>query len=108
VARPRERAELNQLLFREVNERIVELMGSAMDSSVFLFVCECSNDCAETVEVVLGEYEAVRRHPDRFLVAPGHENEEIERVVTRSSRFVVTEKLSDGRTTPAESDPRQL
>jgi hypothetical protein len=109
VARSRERAGLNRLLFREVNERIVKLMGSTMDSSVLLFICECSNDdCAETVEVALDEYESVRSHPDRFVVAPAHENEEIERVVTRSSRFVVVEKLGGGKTTPAEGDPRQL
>jgi Flp pilus assembly pilin Flp len=43
----------NQMLFREVNERLRETVGSFEER--LEFVCECSNeDCIETIGVTLG------------------------------------------------------
>jgi hypothetical protein len=39
------------------------------------------------------EYEHVRSDNDRFALVPGHEDEEIERVVERSERYIVVDKL---------------
>jgi hypothetical protein len=35
----------------------------------------------------------VREENDRFAVVPGHEDEQIERVVERAERYVVVDKL---------------
>jgi hypothetical protein len=43
--------------------------------------------------VPLEVYTAVRSEPTRFIVAPGHENLELERVVERHDRFFVVEKF---------------
>jgi len=60
-------------LFREVNERIVRL-NQEFESPEGEYLCECPNSlCAERLRLTLAEYEAVRRDPCRFLMAPGHE-----------------------------------
>jgi hypothetical protein len=100
-----ERLARNQVLFREVNERLLELSnGSSLDR--FEFLCECSGEeCAETVILSLDEYESVRTEPTAFLILPGHEIPEIERVVERNGRYAVVEKTT-GETFAIETDPR--
>jgi len=39
------------------------------------------------------EYRLAREQPTRFLVAPSHVDPDYERVVTRSLRFAIVEKL---------------
>jgi hypothetical protein len=87
----RERAKRNEAVFRAVNEEIDDRRGS----SAMEYVCECADPaCSETIVVGHVDYEAVRNGgDDRFLVVPGHEREEIERVVARHDRYLVVEKL---------------
>ena len=89
-----ERVALNEDLFREVNERIKELAERFGDAGERCsFVCECSDSgCAVQVELTLTEYAAIRRHPRRFVAAPGHEDPHHERIVTRTDRYLVVEK----------------
>lgn len=105
-----ERAARNQTLFREVNERIAELAGELdeNDESPFQpFICECSHDdCAESVEATLAEYEAIRANGARFLLAPGHELPvssmcSAATVDSSSSRRLARPPLSRSNTTPA-------
>jgi hypothetical protein len=57
------------------------------------FVCECSDEtCVDPVELTPAEYGDIRAHPTRFVVVPGHEDEEIERVVEQNGRFVIVQK----------------
>jgi hypothetical protein len=92
------RAAKNEGLFREVNERILELeeaFGEAAgDHNRAGFVCECSRaDCTSKVEMTPDEYRGVREKPTQFLVAPGHVDPDHERVVRATDRFVVVEKF---------------
>lgn len=102
----------NEALFREVNERIVELEsdlgGYEQDDSLPIrFVCECPDeDCNETLETTRGQYEAVRSHPRRFLVLPGHEDGDIARVVERHDGYCIVEKVDAAGAVAAEEDPR--
>jgi hypothetical protein len=102
----------NETLFREVNERVEEVAtGFAgygeQDRLLIGFVCECGlDDCTEQLEVTHAQYEAVRGHPRRFLVLPGHEHTEAARVVERHPRFVVVEKLGEAAEIAIEHDPR--
>ena len=92
-----------QSVFREVNERIEEI--SAVESEV---LCECSSrECLKTIPLTLEEYEAVRRVPTHFLVAPGHVVREIERVVEENERYVVVEKFGEGGMAATRLDPRR-
>jgi hypothetical protein len=88
-----EKAARNQVVFREVNERIAELTGLMNETGFNLFICECSDPgCAESLEITTGEYEAVRRDGARFVIVNGHELPEVERVVDGNGRFIVVEK----------------
>ena len=70
MSRQLQRLVRSQILFREVNERVLESVGSLEGPLEFL--CECSNeDCIETVALHLEEYEAIRSHPNLFVVTAG-------------------------------------
>jgi hypothetical protein len=67
-------------------------------------MCECaSTSCTDRVELSLDEYARVRSGAARFLVAPGHELPEFERVVERGERFTIVEKTLLGERETAES-----
>lgn len=94
-------------LFREVNERIAELAVSWDRGALRGFLCECdARDCTQVIELTLDEYEAVRGHPTRFVVAAGHERAEGISVVARRDGHLVIETLGGLRREAEDSDPR--
>lgn len=48
------------LLFREVNERIYELLESADPDLPGEFLCECGHDCGERVELLPAAFATLR------------------------------------------------
>jgi hypothetical protein len=100
-----QRTAENENLFRRVNERVEELSGGL---ETLTLVCECADTgCAERlVDVSTGEYEQVRAHGDRFLVAPGHEQRDVEAIVSVSGRYLVVEKRGEAGEIARETDPR--
>jgi hypothetical protein len=102
-----QRRATNEALFRDVNERIAET-AERFDASGTEFVCECSDpNCTHRVEASLAEYEQVRDESTTFLVAPGHEQGDIERVIADRGRFRIVEKVQDVvRATVIRLDPR--
>lgn len=57
--------------------------------------CECRDpECTGVLLVTRPEYEAVRAHPARFIVAPNHENPESEWIVEENERFAVVEAVT--------------
>lgn len=102
-----EKNALNQVVFREVNERIAELSAEWRQTDVSLFVCECSDPaCAESLEIAPAEYERVRQDGARFVVLRGHELPEVERVVDGNARFLVVEKIGPAAEIARDADPR--
>jgi hypothetical protein len=100
-------AARRQVLFREVNEQIAKLTGLLAGSDSWLLICECSKDgCADSLEIGADEYEAVRAEGARFVVLPGHELAEVERVVAGNSRYLVVEKLGQAAEIAYADDPR--
>jgi hypothetical protein len=102
---PPEFAVIAEIKARRVNEAIERGMRGG-DSAVFL--CECGNlGCSMTMEIPMAEYERVRQSFDRFLVAPGHEIDAVDRVIEEHDQYVVVAKRG-GR--PADlarvTDPR--
>ena len=99
----------NEVLFREVNERVEEI-NEALDGSgdlLMIFVCECGNtDCVERIELRRAEYEAIRDNPKHFVVLPGHEDLRIARVVEQHDDFFVAEKIGQAAEMAIEQDPR--
>lgn len=102
-----ERRATTEALFRDVNERIAESAGR-FDADETEFVCECSDpNCTHRVAASLVEYEEVRGDPATFLVVPGHEQSDIERVVSDRRRFRIVEKVQAVvRRTVVRLDPR--
>jgi hypothetical protein len=103
-----ERRATTEALFRDVNERIAE-REKGFEADRTEFVCECSDpNCTHRVPASLTEYEEVRDEPTTFLVAPGHEQGDIERVVEDRGRFRIVEKVQDAvRRTVVRLDPRR-
>jgi hypothetical protein len=102
-----DKAARNQVVFREVNERIAELTELISETGVSLFICECSDPaCTESLEVSAGEYEAVRANGARFLILSGHQIPEVERVVDGNGRFLVVEKIGRAAEIARAGDPR--
>jgi hypothetical protein len=92
-----ERVASNEMLFREVNERI-RPAESTSEAREIDFVCECGDaTCAQPVGVSFGNYQAVRADPLRFIVLPGHELPEFETIVARTSHYFVIEKNEETR-----------
>lgn len=87
-----ERIARNDATFRDANERIaaaardIQLDGSAP------FLCECADpSCTDLIRLDLTRYADVRRHPRRFFVVPGHEDEAV-KVIESGDSIDVVEK----------------
>jgi len=86
------RLEENEKLFREVNERVEQMQDGLLGPDP-QWVCECGDEtCFEKLTVPLPEYHDVRSHHDWFLIVPGHEETEVERVVDERGGYWVVEK----------------
>jgi hypothetical protein len=103
-----ERRATTESLFRDVNERIAE-SAERFEADSTEFVCECSDPtCTDRVPASLEEYEQVRAEPTTFLIAPGHEQADIERVIEKRGRFQIVEKFNAVvRRTVIRLDPRR-
>jgi hypothetical protein len=107
VAEREERISRNEVLFREVNEHIEDLQSGEGVERRFDFLCECGDaGCVETVGLTLSEYEAVRSEPTQFVVLPGHEVPEIERIMRTGDRFSVVRKRDEAAEFAKQQDPR--
>jgi hypothetical protein len=105
-----ERLANNEVLFREINERIAEVAephGGSRDDHVYEFLCECSNiGCDLRLPLTLSVYESVRKDPTQFVVALGHELPEIERVISETDTYQVVRKQGDAADLAEAKDPR--
>ncbi len=96
----------NETIFRAGNERIQAIVGGAAERAPYL--CECGNArCFEPVRLTRAEYEAVRSHPARFLVVPGHEDLTAGEVVYQDlPGYTIVEKQGGEGELVERSDPR--
>lgn len=96
----------NETIFRAGNESIDKAAGGRVEKAPYL--CECGEKgCLARVELTPAEYEAVRAHPARFFVIPGHEDLTAgEVVVEQYPRFTLVEKQGEERALVERADPR--
>jgi hypothetical protein len=88
-----ERKARTESTFREVNERIAE-RAQRFESGSTEFICECGDPwCTHHVEATIEEYEQVREDGATFILAPGHGDGTVERLVEHRGRFMVVEKV---------------
>jgi hypothetical protein len=69
-----QRTARNEAIFREVNEALKAGRWPGEEGAPIAFRCECGRlGCSRLVELTSKEYERIRAHPRRFVVAPGHD-----------------------------------
>ncbi len=102
-----ERLARNESVFRVLNENIESLAVQLGPGAPPEFVCECSTiECFERLSLSLEEYESVRQTGTHFLVAPGHEDIEIEQVIATRDGYSVVEKDGVAGLVAEDDDPR--
>ena len=101
-ARPRGDQRIDAL------DREAEASGATPPGGTFRFHCECGRNggSRERLDDDRGVLDVVREQDDRFALSTGHENDELERVVDRTDRYVVVDKLPDAERFVAD-DPRR-
>ena len=103
-----ERAARNESLFRDVNEQI-KSTATELSPMFTEFMCECADgSCFEHVSLTSEEYSSVRKMgPVFFIIRPGHEAADIERVVGgEAERYEIVEKQDVAAEVAVELDPR--
>jgi hypothetical protein len=102
-----QRIARNEGIFREINEGIRRGRWPGEEDSISGFRCECASlGCTEMLPLSFREYERVRQHPRRFIVAPGHERLEVEAVVENQTSYLIVQKLGQAGEVAEASDPR--
>ena len=95
-----------QAIYREVNEGIA-LINAEWESAALELLCECGTTaCTERVEMTFADYEALRAHPTRFVLRPGHEDESVERVLVRSAGYLIVANHGPAAEIAVQTDPR--
>jgi hypothetical protein len=94
-----------QSLFREVNERVREVVSPGERVQ---YLCECGDRlCSREIVLSAEEYDSVRRFPSRFFVYPGHQSLDDERVLEWNERYAVVEKFGESGRVAVRLDPRR-
>jgi hypothetical protein len=99
VSEAAERIAENEVVLREVNARIaektsdLEARGLADGDETSEYLCSCGRpDCDAYLMLTLTEFEQAHASDDQFVVAPGHENPQIEDVVAGHDGYLVVRK----------------
>ena len=104
-----ERVARNEAMYRAVNrelEQASEDAGRDAGDQVEV-LCECGEDgCSATLALTIADYDEAHGQRDRFVVASGHEDPEIERVVTRKQHYLVVDKFGEAEDV-AEAEERR-
>lgn len=90
----RQRLAENERLIRESNwEEALSAEELPPDEELELW-CACGrSDCRERLYLTVAEYRAAHAHPHRFIVAHGHADSDVERVVGHTRQYDIAEKL---------------
>ena len=93
-----DRIARNESLFRASNREIERASQDAGDreESEIEVLCECGQEgCRELITVTISDYDKAHGQADRFIVVPGHDTPEIERVVELSERYLIVDKFGE-------------
>jgi hypothetical protein len=77
---------------RELEHASEEAGGGPGDPLEVL--CECGEEgCSTTLALTIAEYDETHRQRDRFVVASGHEDPQLEGIVMRKEHYLVVDKF---------------
>jgi hypothetical protein len=87
----------NEVIFRNANQNVQEFIEEeeGPDTTTTLpFYCECSNtECVKRIRLTPRQYKDTHPKDSRFIVIPGHEILEIEKIVKKEPDYNVIEKF---------------
>jgi hypothetical protein len=93
-----ERIAKNEAVFRAANLEIESAereAGGGADELIEV-LCECGRQgCRAVITLAADKYEGVHSEDDRFVVLPGHQSPEIERVVEEHADYLVVDKFGE-------------
>ena len=94
------RMRKNEELMEQLNRRIERALGEIRDEededpdAPIAFLCECSQlDCRERIRMSPSRFDRIHRDPDLFILSPGHEIPDVERVVDQEGESLIVRKL---------------
>jgi len=100
-------AVAGSVAFRAVNEQIYLIAERSPSLRRLQLHCECEREnCFARLFVAPADYEAIRRFPTRFVIAPEHVSAD-ERIVEETHGYVVVEKLGAAAQAAILRDPRR-
>ena len=101
------RVASNEAMFRDVNEAVRSGRWPGEEGAPVAYRCECARlGCSRLIELRTRDYERVRSHPRRFLLAPGHEVAGAETVIEAHESYLVVEKRGEAGELAEATDPR--
>lgn len=91
---PKQRMVANEVIFRDVNKNIQEFLeGESRPEKEIAFYCECASpDCLERINLTPQRYKELHESRKHFIIRPGHEYPEVEKIVSKKDGFQVVEK----------------
>lgn len=105
-----DRVARNEAVFRSVNRELEQASreaGGDADDRLEV-ICECGQDgCSATVTLTISEYDESHGQRDRFVVSPGHEDPDLERVVTRKEHYLVVDKFGEAEAIAEDADRQE-
>jgi hypothetical protein len=94
-----ERIARNEARWRELNaelERGLSDIDRDPDERA-AFVCECAKpDCVQMVKLPLDAYQRAHEDDRHFVILPGHEVLDVERVIDEGEGYIVVQKRDVG------------
>jgi hypothetical protein len=93
----RERALRNEEFFHGANQAILREAEPVPAEQPMEFLCECVRlGCADRVRLAPRDWRAAHEDDRTFVICPGHEVLDVERVVRREDAYAVVRKLEPG------------
>lgn len=99
----------NEVIFRQANEKIHKTLeeldkkavADGHSTSLMItediplhFYCECSNEkCRERIQITHTQYGELHKNSSQFIVLPGHQVAEIEKIIKKNPNYFVVEKF---------------
>jgi len=97
---------MHRAVNREI-ENIAEDFGERGGDTLEV-LCECGQPgCTSLLSMTIRDYDRVHGQRDRFIVARGHVNPELERIVEEADRYLVVDKFGQAEATAEEEERRE-
>ena len=88
-----QRSMENEKRFARANARIGAAADSIGHDGAVPFLCECSDlRCTQIIHLSLESYRAAKADGGAFMLLPGHDDENVERIVSEGDGFVLVKK----------------